>query len=78
MALRRDALAGAAAMMTAIETIGRAGAADQLVATVGRLAVAPGAVNVVPNGVRMTLDVRAASDARARGTQCDPAPGRAA
>lgn len=63
MALRRDALAGAAAMMTAIETIGRAGAADQLVATVGRLAVAPGAVNVVPNGVRMTLDVRAASDA---------------
>jgi allantoate deiminase len=63
MALRRDALAASAAMIGAIEAIGREGAGDQLVATVGRLSVAPGAVNVIPNRVAFTLDVRAASDA---------------
>ncbi|WP_328837953.1 allantoate amidohydrolase [Methylobrevis albus] len=62
MNLRRDALAAAAEIMVMIETIGRAGAADSLVATVGQLSVSPGAVNVVPARVDFTLDVRAASD----------------
>ncbi len=61
MALRRDALAAAAAMVSAVEEVARAGPAD-LVATVGRLEVAPGAANVVPGEVRFTIDVRAGSD----------------
>ncbi len=62
MGLRRDALAAAAEMVLAVEEIGRAGAAHELVATVGRLHVEPGAVNVIPARVAFTLDVRAASD----------------
>lgn len=46
----------------AIERIARAGSSD-LVATVGKLQVAPGATNVVPGRVDCTLDVRAGSDA---------------
>lgn len=60
MRLRRDALAGAAELMTAIERIARAGETDAVVATVGQLSVAPGAVNVIPASVNMSLDVRAA------------------
>ena len=63
MGLRRDALAAASELVLAVERIGRAGAADELVATVGRLSVRPGAVNVVPGAVELSLDVRAASDA---------------
>lgn len=62
MALRRDALVAASEFVLAVEAIGRAGAADELVATVGRLAVRPGAVNVVPGAVELSFDVRAASD----------------
>lgn len=62
MALRRDALAAAAAMIGEAERIARAGPPD-LVATVGRLDVAPGAANVVPGRVDFTLDVRAGSNA---------------
>jgi allantoate deiminase len=62
MALRRDALAAAARMVCAIEDIARVGPAD-LVATVGRMEVAPGAANVVPGEVRFTIDVRAGADA---------------
>jgi allantoate deiminase len=58
MALRRDALAAAAEMVLAVERIGRGGPPD-LVATVGRLTVAPGAVNVIPGRVGFSLDVRA-------------------
>lgn len=58
MALRRDALPAAAELVLAAERIARAGPAD-LVATVGRLAVAPGAPNVIPGAVELTLDVRA-------------------
>lgn len=60
MGLRRDALAGAAAMVLAAEAVARA---DGVVATVGRLEALPGAANVVPGRVEMTLDVRAGSDA---------------
>jgi len=58
MALRRDALAAAAEAVLAVERIGSAGP-DDLVATVGRLDVAPGAVNVIPGHVDFSLDIRA-------------------
>lgn len=58
MSLRRDALTGAAEIILAAERIARGGAPD-LVATVGRMQVAPGAVNVVPGEARFSLDVRA-------------------
>ncbi|APP78435.1 allantoate amidohydrolase [Xanthomonas hortorum] len=62
MGLRRDALSAAADALLAIERIARAGS-DDLVATVGKLQVAPGATNVVPGRVDCTLDVRAGDDA---------------
>lgn len=62
MVLRRDALPAAAEAVLAIERIARAGK-DDLVATVGRMTVAPGATNVVPGRVDFTVDVRAGSDA---------------
>ncbi|MBX6320207.1 MAG: allantoate amidohydrolase [Rhodospirillaceae bacterium] len=62
MGLRRDALAGAAEMIAAVESVARAGAG--LVATVGRVEALPGAVNVVPGEARFTLDVRAPDDAQ--------------
>ena len=58
MRLRRDALAAAAEIVLAAERIGGAGAED-LVATVGVLEAKPGAANVIPGHVAMTLDVRA-------------------
>ena len=63
MGLRRDALAGAAQMVLAVEAIARADASD-LVATVGLLEVAPGAPNVVAGTVRFTIDVRSGEAAR--------------
>jgi allantoate deiminase len=62
MALRRDALAAVAIMISKAEAVAQAGA-DDLVATVGRLEVLPGAANVVPGEVRFTLDVRAGTNA---------------
>src|SRR3990170_2301735 len=61
MELRRDALAGAAELVLAAEAAAR----DEpgLVATVGELAVAPGAAKVVPGGGTLSLDVRHADDA---------------
>jgi allantoate deiminase len=58
MALRRDALAAAAEAVLAVERIG-GGGPDDLVATVGRLDVTPGAVNVIPGHVDFSLDIRA-------------------
>jgi allantoate deiminase len=63
MPLRRDALAGAAEAMLAIETLARDAASD-LVATVGRIEALPGAPNVIPGEVRFTLDVRSGDVAR--------------
>jgi allantoate deiminase len=61
MALRRDALAGAAECIVAIEEFCRT---DQgLVGTVGYINATPGATNVIPGCVSFTIDVRAASDA---------------
>lgn len=61
MALRRDALAGAAEFTIAVEKLARSTAG--LVATVGTLSVSPGAANVIPGAVIHTLDVRHAKDA---------------
>lgn len=60
MGLRRDALAGAAEMIAAIEAVGARHEGG--VATVGRIAAAPGAVNVIPGEVRFSIDARAPSD----------------
>lgn len=60
MRLRKDALAGAAEMILAIEERGRTD--EGLVATVGRIEAAPGAVNVIPGRVGFTLDIRAPQD----------------
>jgi len=59
MDARRDALAAAAAFVLAAEARG----GDGLVATVGQLAVAPGARNVIPGAATLSLDVRHGSDA---------------
>jgi allantoate deiminase len=56
---RRDALAGAAEAITAIERIARSA---QLIATVGHLEVFPDAVNVIPGKVEFSLDLRGEYD----------------
>jgi len=60
MNMRRDALAAAAEWMVEVETTARA--RDGLVATVGRIAAEPGASNVIPGSVTVTLDVRHLND----------------
>ena len=62
MTLRRDALAAAADMALAIEK--RARGEPDLVGTVGRLEVWPGAANVIPGVARFSIDVRAPSDSQ--------------
>ncbi len=58
-AKRRDALVGASEAITAIERLARA---SRCLATVGRLEVQPGAVNVIPGRADFSLDLRAATD----------------
>jgi ureidoglycolate amidohydrolase len=65
MALRRDALAGAAEAVVAVERIARASRSGTTVGTVGVVRARPGAINVVPGGVELDVDVRD-SDAGAR------------
>ncbi|HEU5327516.1 MAG TPA: allantoate amidohydrolase [Thermomicrobiales bacterium] len=60
MDLRRDALCAAAECMVAIETL--ACATPGLVATVGQIAVHPGASNVIPATATISLDIRHAGD----------------
>ena len=60
MDLRRDALPAAAELILAVEHVGRA--TPGLVATVGAMMVEPGASNVIPGLVRLSLDVRHAED----------------
>jgi allantoate deiminase len=62
MALRRDALAGAAECIAAIETFCKADDGG-LVGTVGTINAAPGATNVIPGQVSFTIDIRAPQDA---------------
>jgi hydantoinase/carbamoylase family amidase len=65
MGLRRDALAGAAEVMTALERLARDSPSATTVGTVGVLRVSPGAINVVPGEVELDVDIRD-SDLRAR------------
>jgi allantoate deiminase len=67
MALRRDALVAAAEWIGTVEAEARA--VDGLVATVGAVAVEPGASNVIPARASLTLDVRHLDDAT-RETAC--------
>lgn len=62
MALRHDALAGAAEFIGMAEELAHRGERDQLVVTIGDISVKPGAVNVIPGEAQLSLDVRAASD----------------
>jgi allantoate deiminase len=62
MTLRRDALTAAAEMALAVEK--RARAETDLVATVGRMEVWPGATNVIPGHAQFSIDLRAPEDAR--------------
>jgi allantoate deiminase len=61
MTLRRDALAGAAECVLAIEA--HCGGRPGLVGTVGQIAAEPGATNVIPGRARFTADIRAGDDA---------------
>jgi allantoate deiminase len=61
MALRRDALAGAAECIVEIEEFCRTDP-DGLVGTVGYIHAAPGATNVIPGQVSFTIDIRAPTD----------------
>jgi allantoate deiminase len=60
MRLRRDALAGAAECVLAVERVARRD--PELVGTVGRIEAKPGAINVIPGEVQFTIDVRAPGD----------------
>jgi acetylornithine deacetylase/succinyl-diaminopimelate desuccinylase-like protein len=57
MTQRRDALAAAAEIVLAVEAAARA-QPPETVATVGTLAVAPGAVSVIPGTARLGVDMR--------------------
>jgi allantoate deiminase len=59
MTLRRDALCAAAEFILAVENVG-------LTATVGRIEAQPGASNVIPAQVTLSLDVRHANDPERR------------
>lgn len=65
MDLRRDALAGAAEAMVALERAARESPSGTTVGTVGVLRLRPGAINVVPGEVELDVDVRD-SDVAAR------------
>ena len=66
MMLRRDALAGAAEAMLFGEKLARE-TRGEVVATVGRMTVAPGASNVIPGTVVLIFDIRSGSEiARAK------------
>ena len=60
MHLRRDALAGAAEWINAVETLAQR--TDSLVATVGQLELQPNVGNVIPSGASLRFEVRHAQD----------------
>lgn len=64
MNLRHDALCAAAEFVLAVESLGRE--MTGLVATVGQIELQPGASNVIPGRVTLSLDVRHADDAQCR------------
>ena len=70
MKQRKDALAGAAECIAAIEQFCRTDE-DGLVGTVGYIHAAPGATNVIPGQVSFTIDIRAPSDAHRKRAVAD-------
>lgn len=58
MALRLDALTGAAEAVLAVERLARESPSGTTVGTVGVLELSPGAVNVIPGEVTLDVDVR--------------------
>ncbi len=65
MRLRRDALAGAAECISAIEELCGTDR-NGLVGTVGSIHASPGATNVIPGEVSFTIDMRAPTDMHRR------------
>src|SRR6266540_423112 len=63
MDLRRDAMAGAAAMIDRL-TLAAAEMGRPAVATVGRIVASPGAINIVPGACEFTVDSRHSDPAR--------------
>ncbi|MGA0562959.1 allantoate amidohydrolase [Ancylobacter sp. VNQ12] len=61
MRMRHDALLGAAEMALAVERIAKADR-HGMVATVGRMHIDPGSINVIPSRVVFTVDLRSGSD----------------
>jgi ureidoglycolate amidohydrolase len=61
---RKDALAGAAEIILALEASAKSSGAIDTVATVGICEVFPGAVNSIPSRVRMETDIRDTAGAR--------------
>jgi len=70
MPLRRDALAGAAECIGAIEEFCRTDEGG-LVGTVGYIHAMPGATNVIPGQVSFTIDIRAPTDAHRKRAVAD-------
>ena len=61
MTIRKDALAATSTWMTYVESAARAYSPD-IVATVGSLQCLPGAANVIPGEIQLTLDIRSPRD----------------
>jgi allantoate deiminase len=72
--MRRDALCAAAEFILAVESLAKE--REGLVATVGQISAQPGASNVIPGHVTVSLDVRHQEDA-ARGEACELLRGQA-
>jgi N-carbamoyl-L-amino-acid hydrolase len=67
---RRDALAGVAELVLAVERLGRDGSRDDgVLGTVGALALTPNAANVVPGEVTATVELRAPGNEALDGAQ---------
>ncbi|PLT46029.1 Beta-ureidopropionase [Paenibacillus pasadenensis] len=58
MAMRRDALAGAASIISGFQRLVRAEAGTPAVGTVGTLQLFPASRNIIPERVRFTVDLR--------------------
>jgi hydantoinase/carbamoylase family amidase len=66
MALRRDALVSAAAVVLAVRALAEA-AGPPVVGTVGALTVSPGATNIVPGRVEFSVEFRSPDDGQLTG-----------
>lgn len=58
MSIRKDALTAASELVLGVERIARDEAGPATVGTVGYLYVKPGAMNVIPGGVELGIDIR--------------------